>query len=393
MSACMLSFILMVPAVFSLQWLSKVTSPGISGTGSTVDIDRWIDLSATYGNCTCVTTQVSYCLEKADAFQATGFISIASVCLIVVIVLLLAYELALYGPYGGSHTFTRVQLILALMALGTQILTLFAWASAFLVQHCGDAAFFETTGSTLGWPFFVRIAEAVMMLVYTLYVVAQFSKSHRGPPGIPMLAALFLSAITAVTTVSRSWMYNDNTKENYGLFSSCVCPTAGGGFCNGGTLWTLSLVFGIISFILAFITAFFACLRCVDSEALTLRFATISGILALIAEIVTLMTAIISGSSQTSCGTSNSLNADGFLMGPPVGLVITAMICQLIFLVLNIFYSIGQNYRSYWWKHIKDARTKAHEARENEDDDEEDNDDEDDGEEAQQSEGSPLEKK
>ena len=203
----LVAFVFMVFAITSHQWMYSYTAtPGVSGIGATVDIDRWYDLSPFWGNCTCVTTHTSYCVEIADGFESSAYLSVTVLVGEALLVLVLAYELGLYGPYGGSHTFTRIQLILALVTLGTAILSIFSWLSVFFIEHCGDPSVSSLGQMSIGWPFYLRCGETAFLLLYVLYIVSQFSVPHRGPPAMPLLTVIVLLGVTITTTNSSGWM-------------------------------------------------------------------------------------------------------------------------------------------------------------------------------------------
>jgi len=341
----------------------KSASEPISADGT-----RWTDVSPSGGNCTCVSTHVSYCAETADSFEATYYLGIVVMFSEVLVMLLLSWELGAYGLYGGSHTITRVALILTLLAFATQILSIISWVATYASKHCGDASFQEQ-GAALGWPFFLRALEMVLMGGYVFYTISMFPKTNRGPPSMPLLVMAVFYGLTAVTTFAPGWMTHNGL--SYSTFAACSCGSFNDA-CSGMTaMLALGLAFEALGVVAGLVTVFFTVLRAVDNEGATLKFATVSSGITLLCQVI--------GTAGAGAAASNSCGA--FENNWPVGAMIAAVLCQFLFLVMNSLYMrrFGEEgdvpmsvYQATWWTQLKDPRTLAHESRE---DDEQDDDD------------------
>jgi len=373
-----ISFGLTATALASGTWAYKYTN---------ADNTQWYDISPSNGNCSCATTQTNYCAETSDAFQGTAYLSVTVLFSELIIALIYAFELGQYGLFGGSHTFTRVQLIVALLALSTIILSVISWMSTYSNNHCGDPSF-QQNGASLGAPFFVRCIEIAGMLGFVLYITSMFPKTNRGPPSIPLVASVLTLLVTSITTFLQGWM--DSGGISYTPWTACTCGAA----CSGmaGTL-AMSTAGSALALVTGFITVFFTSLRAVDNEGATLKISTGTGIATAIFQLLSVIGFTLSFGS--GCGTA--LDADGYVQWWPYWFTVSALVCQGLFVILNIIYMLraccdpevpagmtleeAQSaltsrpafeqtiYYRYWWDHLKDPRTLAHEAREEDEDD------------------------
>lgn len=369
------SFAFAISSLVSASWTHKSLVP---------DGSRWLDISPVNGNCTCDSTHVSYCAETSDAFEGTAYLSVVVILAQLLLALVYALELGAYGLFGGSHNYTRVTLIVALLALSTEILSVISWYATFSNRHCGDDSF-EMHGATLGWPFYVRCVECAGMLGFVLYITSIFPKTNRGPPSLPLVAAVFAMMISCVTTFLRGWMKTGDV--SYSPWSACTCFDT----CTQvRSMMSLSLAAGSIGVLAAFATIFFMSLRAVDNEGLTLRIASISSFVT-----IAFQSMVVAGffTIYNTEGCGSSLRDDGFERFWPSSFAVVALALQLGFLVSNCVYMMraccsaedeSANgivdavdkphertiFYRFWWAHLKDPRTLAHESRE---EDEEDN--------------------
>jgi hypothetical protein len=349
----------------------------------TADDTRWVDISPVNGNCTCDSTHVSYCAETSDAFEGTAYLSITIMGSQLLLACVYALELGLYGLFGGSHNYTRVTLIIALLALSTEILSVISWYSTFANNHCGDPSF-ETHGATLGWPFFFRCFECAGMFGFVLYITSLFPKTNRGPPSLPLATAVFTLLFSSVTTFSRGWMTNGAV--SYSPWSACSC---GDTASSVATMMSLALATGILAIIFGLITVFFMALRAVDNEGVTVRIASILSSVTALFQMLVIVGFFVPFNGE--------LSDQGFERQWPASFAISAFSTQLLFVICNSIYMlrwptetpvegadldasagggpVGSRadheltvYYRFWWDHLKDPRTLAHEAREDDED-------------------------
>lgn len=373
-----ISFALTITSLVSANWGFQPLN---------ADETRWIDISPVNGNCTCDSTHVSYCAETSDAFEGTAYLSIVVIGSQLLVALIYAHELGSYGLYGGSHAYTRVILIAALLGLSTVILSVISWQSTFAVEHCGDPSF-KTNGAALGWPFFVRCVEMAIMLFFVLYVTSLFPKTNRGPPSIPMVSICLVLMVTSITTFMRGWMTVGDVQ--YSPWSACTCGTV----CSGmATMMSLALGCGAVATLTGFVTIFFMSLRAVDNEGATLKFATIASAVTLLFQLLVVVGWMVAFSG--GCGSSL---AGDYKQNWPAYFSIGAVASQLVFLIMNLVYMSSlctgatteaaaasgdapagaaaavetkSFFQANWWDHLKDPRTLAHEAREEDEGDDE----------------------
>ena len=363
-----LSFALTISSLVSASWAHKSIN---------ADDTKWLDVSPVNGNCTCDSTHVSYCAETSDAFEGTAYLSVTVIMSQMLLAFIYTCELGMYGLFGGSHDFTRITLIVALLALSTEILSVISWYATFSNDHCGDPSF-ESNGAALGWPFFVRCIECAGMLGFVLYITSLFPKTNRGPPSIPLVAAVFAMMITCVTTFLRGWMANGDV--SYSPWSACKCEAP----CSGvATMMSLSLATGALAVVAGFVVIFFTSLRAVDNEGLTLKVASIVSAVTLLFQILVVVGFYLAYNG--GCG--SSLGDEGFSLFWPSNFAVAALVTQVSFLIANTVYTLkaccavdeGEPepvndfertiFFRFWWDHLKDPRTLAHEAREEDEDD------------------------
>uniref|UniRef100_A0A7S1R4K9 Uncharacterized protein n=1 Tax=Neobodo designis TaxID=312471 RepID=A0A7S1R4K9_NEODS len=363
-----LSFALTISSLVSASWGHKSIN---------ADDTKWLDVSPVNGNCTCDSTHVSYCAETSDAFEGTAYLSVTVIMSQLLLAFIYTCELGMYGLFGGSHDYTRITLIVALLALSTEILSVISWYATFSNDHCGDPSF-ESNGATLGWPFFVRCIECAGMLGFVLYITSLFPKTNRGPPSIPLVAAVFAMMITCVTTFLRGWMSNGDV--SYSPWSACTCGDA---CSNVASMMSLALATGALAVVAGFVVIFFTSLRAVDNEGLTLKVASIASGVTLLFQILVVVGFYLAYNG--GCG--SSLADDGYDLFWPSNFAVSAIVTQVAFLVSNTVYTMkaccavdegepepANDYERtiffrFWWDHLKDPRTLAHEAREEDEDD------------------------
>lgn len=387
-----LSFGLTVTSLVSASWAHKSVS---------ADDTRWVDISPVNGNCTCNSTHTSYCAETSDAFEGTAYLSVTVICAQLVLSFIYSVELGWYGLFGGSHNFTRITLIVALLALSTQILSVISWYATYDNDHCGDPSFADN-GAALGGPFFVRCVECVFMFGFVLYITSLFPKNNRGPPSIPLFASVIAMLVTSLTTFLRGWMTLGD--YSYSPWSACLCGDA----CSSVSgMLTMALAAGAIATFAGLVTVFFMTLRAVDNEGLTLKASSIASAVTVVLQLLVVLGFYLAFNG--GCG--DSLENDGFELFWPSNFAIGALVTQIAFLISNSVYMLkaccgsdeepaaaaaasGEDnaaaaqaeafkqtiYYRYWWDLLKDPRTLAHEARENDekDDNESASDEEDD---------------
>jgi hypothetical protein len=375
------SFGLTISSLVSASWGHKPIN---------ADDTKWIDISPVNGNCTCDSTHVSYCAETGDAFEGTAYLSVVVMGSETLMALIYAAELGLYGLFGGSHNFTRITLIVALLALSTEILSVISWYATFANNHCGDPSF-QSHGASLGWPFFVRCVECAGMLGFVLYITSLFPKTNRGPPSIPLVSVVFALMLTCVTTFLRGWMVNG--EMSYSPWSACVC---GESCSNVSTMMSLALGCGAVATLIGFITVFFMSLRAVDNEGMTLKVASATSAATVVFQVLVVVGFYLAYNG--GCG--SSLADEGFQLFWPSNFAVAALCTQIAFFVGNTVYMMKaccdvedpdatkQDHEltifyRFWWDHLKDPRTLAHEAREEDEDDNAGSESDDDGEDAE----------
>ena len=148
-------------------------------------------------------------------------------------------------------------------------------------------------------------------------------------------------------------------------------------------MMSLSLATGALAVVAGFVVIFFTSLRAVDNEGLTLKVASIVSAVTLLFQILVVVGFYLAYNG--GCG--SSLGDEGFSLFWPSNFAVAALVTQVSFLIANTVYTLkaccavdeGEPepvndfertiFFRFWWDHLKDPRTLAHEAREEDEDD------------------------
>lgn len=407
MVLCLFAFVASISMVVGYQWAHN--------TDKTTA--QWTSVSVLGHNCTCDNLHESYCAESSDAFQGTSYLSLAVLVCEFLVGVVLTWELASFGVYGGTHDTTRLCLLFALVAMATQMLSLVAFHSAFAGQHCGDQSF-EQQGYQIGWAFYYRAFELLLMVLYVLFTLRAFSTSTRGPPSGALLMIVVQMGLTGVSTQAHGWMFDSTQTKAFSTWESCLCEPLCDAVSGNMTGALVLLIFQAIFSVLA---SFFSSLRAVDNEGLTVKYNIVFSALALLCGIILsvfYMTSVASGS--TVCGSTSvfdyqwTLNLEiAVCVGLFLGIILNAILLKPTVLKINgkevalqepVSAPVHDNqtedektmakasdeeqqaqfeeqkkvaanlppillYHTWWWFELKDPRTVSHERREGDESD------------------------
>jgi hypothetical protein len=327
-------FCIIICALCSCGLLTGVMWTHEKGTGSVETATRWREYSPSQGLCQCISLRESQCGDQDHYFQGVTNIDILLLCVEMLMLVLLSWEIAGFGVFGGPQYLSRGQLALSLISMASAGLSLGAYLAAYLTRFCGRATF-KRQGLQLGWGFFLRAMEILGLIGYVALVAYTGLGANRGPPTFSLLIVMIVMCASVFSTLSHSWMTTQDGTEDYGAFTQCICGLKA---CDDeakfDSLLKFNLVLTIFQFLAFVFSAFFTFLRAVDNVGGTVKMSQASAGAGLVICIVNLIVFVSSLPYQTSCGGVTVEYEPGLAVNWFIGVIIAGC----IYLVVNGIY-------------------------------------------------------
>lgn len=388
-----IAFVLIAFTGGSSQWGAQRVAGGGAGIGqlSSRKLDTYVYVSFVGQNCTCADLTTDSCVEAADYWKGTTYLSWANCGIEQLMLMIAAWELAKYGVFGGSTTFTRLLLITSLGAVATQALSLMIFMWGFHARQCGADSHYNS-GSQLHWGFYGRSAELAGTLLLVFSILRRSGATRRGPPCSLLLQLLFLFSLGTLTSACVGWFRTGNRWS--GTQYSCQCSSV---VSATPVLFYCSMALFAIEWLVCCVEVVFVLMRAVDNLGVTIKFSSALSFIALslhIAVAIVTMRCLKGVESRSQSG-----GAANFALGFSLAWYATVACAagQALFFVLNSVYLLpscccggsGRSpsasapgspsaatasceeaphikkklFRALWWDELRDDRTLAEEYR------------------------------
>lgn len=293
------------------------------------------------------------CRDLGDAIVAASRLAIGLVTGIFIACCVSVYELAAFGPYGGSRAFGRVSFILSCICAAMCLLLLVAWYWIASVKFCSAKKSLMDYGFGVGWPFFLSCGVLALLIIDLIQAAKKMGRIQRGPPTMTILYRSVVLCASCFGVFAQGWLVmprghlpsvdlGNGVVSLSGWGDACVSWIAEYPCPNLKLYANLLLVAAAVTAGAGLFCVLYTALRAVDSAGATLMWSSGFG-LVLVVFTIGIAVGVYAASTVNgqTCERADrkSLLDLGFELGMGSWLLVPALTSSFTFFFMNVVYS------------------------------------------------------